>query len=292
MICIGENLEKEELNEQVRTELDGKFIKLSEGFTHYELKGEKGEKTVVLIHGNAAPYVTWDNTIGALIDAGFRVLRYDLFGHGFSDRPNLDKYTRGLYDNQLVELLAKLAISEPIYMVGTSQGGSISAYFAAKHPEKVRKLALLSPFFDRFEESSSANLLKARFIGEFIIQLVGDKKILDLSKTIFSVEKRSVLTREVKKQLHYKGKKRAILANLRGDALSDATSYYEKVKKQGIQMFLTWGRQDQSISGESMKRLRSLIPEIEYHEIENAAHLVHYEFPERINPILIKFLME
>ena len=56
MICIGENLEKEELNEQVRSELDGKFIKLSEGFTHYELKGEKGEKTVLLIHGNAAPY--------------------------------------------------------------------------------------------------------------------------------------------------------------------------------------------------------------------------------------------
>ena len=56
-------------------------------------------------------------------------------------------------------------------------------------------------------------------------------------------------------------------------------------------MLLTWGCQDQSISGESMQRLRALIPEIEYHEIENAAHLAHYEFPERINPILIKFLM-
>lgn len=292
MIRIGENLEKEELTEQVRSELDGKFIELSEGFVHYEIKGEKGKKTVVLIHGNAAPYVTWDNTIGDLMDAGFRVLRYDLFGHGFSDRPNLDKYNRGLYDNQLVELLDKLSISEPIYMVGTSQGGSICAYFTAKHPERVRKLALLSPLFDSFEGVSSVNLLKVRFIGEFIIQLVGDKKILDLSKGILSVEKRSVLTCEIKKQMRYKGKKRAVLANLRGDALSDATSYYEIVKKQGIQMLLTWGCQDQSISGESMKRLRSLIPDIEYHEIKNAAHLAHYEFPERINPILIKFLMK
>ena len=117
MIFSGENLEKENLNEQFRNELDGKFVKLSEGFTHYELKGDKGEKTVVLIHGNAAPYVTWDYTIGALIDAGFSVLRYDLFGHGFSDRPNLEQYTRDFYDHQLVELLAKLAISEPIYVV-------------------------------------------------------------------------------------------------------------------------------------------------------------------------------
>jgi pimeloyl-ACP methyl ester carboxylesterase len=292
MIRIGGNLEKEELNEQARGELDGMFIELSEGFTHYELIGEEGEETVVLIHGNAAPYVTWDNTIGALIDTGFKVLRYDLFGHGFSDRPNLDKYTSGLYDDQLVELLAKLAVTGPIHIVGTSQGGSIGVYFAAKHPEKVRKLALLSPFFDRFEESSSANLLKVRFIGEFIIQLVGDNRILDLSKAIASVETRSALTREIEKQLRYKGKKRAILANLRGDALSDATPYYEEVKEQGIPILLTWGSKDQSISRDSMNRLRVLIPEIEYHEIENAGHLAHYEFPERINPILVRFLME
>ena len=291
MFRIGKKLEKEALNEQVRSKLDGKFIQLSDGFTHYELKGEQSQKTVVLVHGNLAPYVTWDNTVGDLIDAGFTVLRYDLFGHGFSDRPNLDKYPRSLYDNQLVELLTKLAISEPVYLVGTSQGGSISIYFAAKHPGKVWKLALLSPFFDRFEGSGSANLLRARFVGEFIIQLGGDKKILDLSTALLSDEKRAVLTREIKKQWRYEGKKRAILANLRGDALSDATSYYEQVKKQGIPILLTWGCQDQSISGESMQRLRALIPEIEYHEIEQAAHLAHYEFPERINPILIKFLM-
>ena len=158
------------MNEQVRSNLDGKFIQLSDGFTHYELKGEQSQKTVMLVHGNVAPYVTSDNTVEDLIDAGFTVLRYDLFGHGFSDRPNLDKYTRDLYDNQLVELLAKLGISEPVFLVGTSQGGSISAYFAAKRPEKVRKLALLSPFFDRFEGSTSASLLKTRFIDSLPVK--------------------------------------------------------------------------------------------------------------------------
>lgn len=34
-------MEKEELNEQVRNKLAGSFVKLSEGFTHYELKGGK-----------------------------------------------------------------------------------------------------------------------------------------------------------------------------------------------------------------------------------------------------------
>lgn len=35
------NLEKEELNEQTRKYLDGKFIELSSGITHYEFKGQK-----------------------------------------------------------------------------------------------------------------------------------------------------------------------------------------------------------------------------------------------------------
>ncbi len=289
MPLIVGDLGKEELNEQTREQLDGEFIELSGGITHYELKGEKGAKTIVLVHGNAVPYVSWDNTVDALVEAGFRVLRYDVFGHGFSDRPDLDKYNRDLYDKQLVELLDKLVITRPIYMVGTSQGGSISIYFAARHKGRVEKLALLSPFFDSSEGAGGMALLKTPIIGEYIIRLVGNKKLIDPSKGFYSDAKKTALISKLKEQVLYKGKKRAVLANLRGNALNDATEFYVEVKKQGIPMLLTWGKQDQSISGESMSKLRELIPTIEYHEFENAAHLVHYEFPERINPVLINF---
>jgi pimeloyl-ACP methyl ester carboxylesterase len=33
-----------------------------------------------------------------------------------------------------------------------------------------------------------------------------------------------------------------------------------------------------------MGRLRDLLPDIEYHEIEVASHLAHHEYPERITP--------
>ena len=292
MPLVKGDLEREELNEQTRSHLDGEFIELSNGFTHYELKGKKDGKTIVLVHGNAAPYITWDNNVDVLVNAGFRVLRYDVFGHGFSDRPELDEYTRDLYDNQLVELLDKLAITAPIYMVGTSQGGAISVYYAAKHKGKVAKLALLSPFFDSFEDAGGATLLNMQFIGEYIIHLVGDNKIIDPSNGFYSNKKQVTFISQLKKQLQFKGKKRAILANLRSDALDDATVFYAEVEKQEIPMLLTWGKQDQSISGQSMGRLRELIPAIKYYEIENARHLAHYEFPEKINPILTNFFKE
>ena len=76
------DIRRQDLTAQTRTELPGSFVELSAGVTHYELRGDAAGRNVVLIHGNRAPYVTWDNTIEDLCDAGLQVLRYDLFGHG------------------------------------------------------------------------------------------------------------------------------------------------------------------------------------------------------------------
>jgi len=115
--------------------------------------------------------------------------------------------------------------------------------------------------------------------------------MIDRTDYLLSADKRAGLESKVAEQLRFKGKRRAMLANLRGDALVDATSCYEGVKSQGIPTLLTWGTQD-ILPEDSVRRLRDLIPDIEYHELEGARHLAHYEFPERINPILIKFLTD
>ncbi|WP_369045688.1 alpha/beta fold hydrolase [Sinomonas sp. P10A9] len=267
-------------------------MKLSAGVTHYELRGDSGAKTVVLIHGNAAPYITWNQTVGPLCEAGFRVLRYDLFGHGFSDRPELKRYDRHFYNVQLTELLNRLGIAEPVRVVGTSQGGSIAACFAAERPGAVTRLALLAPFFDQLpgQEGAAYRLLVRPIVGELVLQMMSDRKLADLSDALVSPETRASLEREVIEQFRYRGKRRAILANLRGDALHDATSCYRSIAAQGIPVLLTYGAQDQKIPRASMSRLRELVPGIEYHEIEGAGHLAHYEFPDRVSPLLIRFL--
>lgn len=285
---IGD-LEKEDLNSDTRSQLEGNFIELSDGFTHYELKGPKDGKTIILVHGNAAPYVTWDYTFDALVNSGFRVLRYDIYGHGYSDRPNLEAYNNELYDRQLTELIEKLGIKYPVYLVGTSQGGSICAYFAANHPYQVEKIAFLSPMFDDFEGKNMWSLLKTKGLGEYLISVLGDKFFTNPSKVLYLNEKKDELTEKLLSQMHYKGKKKAVLANIRGDALNDPTIYYKQVKQQDIPVLLTWADHDKSISQESMKRLCELIPNIQYHQIKNASHLAHYEIPEEINPILIDF---
>ena len=281
-----------DLTAETRKGLPGNFLELSAGVTHYEFQGDADGETVVLIHGNAAPYVTWDRTIGELSKAGFRVLRYDLFGHGFSDRPNLPTYDRHFYNVQLADLLSRLGITRPVLVVGSSQGGSIGACFASQNPGRVKKLALLAPFVDELPGSQSLvyRLVKTPPLGELLMRLLSDRKLADLSDAVVNADSRSALEHDAVQQFRFRGKRLAILANLRGDALKDATACYQGVKEQGIPVLLTWGTSDQKLPAESMRRLRDLLPDIEYHELEAAGHLAHYEHPELMNPILIQFL--
>ncbi len=82
--------EKAILNDEVRSGLPGQFVELSRGMVHYELAGPDDAHMVVLVHGFSVPYYVWDPTFDALVGAEFRVLRFDLYGRGYSDRPNLE----------------------------------------------------------------------------------------------------------------------------------------------------------------------------------------------------------
>ena len=277
------------LNRETRGEIDGSFIELSSGWTHYELSGPENGPRLVLIHGNAAPMVSWDNNVGALRSAGYRVLRYDLFGHGFSDRPKLDVYNKSLYDLQLVELCSMLGFEKPLVIAGTSQGGSIAAHFAASHPGRVQKLVLLSPYFDEFNGKLAVRLLRSG-LGKLLMASAREKSFADPSRGFVTDLFTEELEAKLRQQLRYEGKKRAVRANLLGDALGDFSEVYRDVVRQNIPVFLSWGDHDASIPLRSISRLRRIIPEAEYHQIGRAAHLLHYELPEIINPLILNFL--
>ncbi|MCF8469920.1 MAG: alpha/beta fold hydrolase, partial [Parvibaculum sp.] len=95
------------------------FIDLADGTVHYRLEGPDAAPTIVLIHGFSVPSFVWNDHIAPLTQAGYRVLAYDTYGRGYSDRPNTT-YDAELMDRQLAELLAALKIDRRIDLVGYS----------------------------------------------------------------------------------------------------------------------------------------------------------------------------
>ena len=277
------------LDAQARAAAPGSFIELSDGFTHYELAGPDEAQVVVLVHGFSVPYYIWDPTFTALAAAGLRVLRYDLFGRGFSDRPKVT-YNADLFDRQLLGLLDALGLRKPVDLVGLSMGGAIVVNFADRHPERLRKLALIDPAGLPMPRPAIAGLIKAPLLGDLLISLFGMQFLLSSQgQDLHRQDNVSEFQEKYRVQLRYAGFKRAILSTIRYGPLYDETAVFQRVGAQLRPILLIWGREDRTIPFEISDKVRLALPNAEFHAIEDAGHIPRYEKPEQVNPILVEF---
>ena len=104
------------------------------------LDTEKGDTTVVLLHGYLEMIEVWEELAGAL-QANYRVVAIDLPGMGVSQVQG-EVHTMEFMAEVLTGVLDKLQV-ERCFLVGHSMGGYVAEAFAAVHPERVQGLVLL-----------------------------------------------------------------------------------------------------------------------------------------------------
>jgi len=101
---------------------------------------------LVLIHGLGLTSSLWQAHLPALC-ARYRVLNYDLYGHGQS-APAERPLTLSVFAGQIARLLEETALG-PAHLVGFSIGGMINRRVAMDHPHLVRSLVILNSPHDR-----------------------------------------------------------------------------------------------------------------------------------------------
>lgn len=282
--------ETQSINDEVRSSTLGEYVELSNGITHYELAGPLDGQVVVLLHGFSIPYKIWDPIFNLLAEAGFNVLRYDLYGRGTSDRPQTS-YDQDLFDLQLLELLEALKLKGPADLVGLSMGGGISVLFCDRHPELVRRLILIDPAGFPLQPPVWAKLITAPILGELILSLIGGRFLIKTIAKDFYGGKQYVEYVEVaRQQIKFVGYRQALLSTLRSGVLDDLSEIYHHVGNQTRPSMLIWGTLDRAVPFEMSEKVREAIPYIEFHAIHGAGHIPHYERPEVVTPMIIEFL--
>jgi (E)-2-((N-methylformamido)methylene)succinate hydrolase len=128
--------------------------------TSYVIEGEG--PAVVLIHGVGARLENWDGVCERLV-RHFRVLRYDLRGHGRSTRAP-GPYSLALFASDLRALLEHTGIGKA-HIAGHSLGAMIAQMFCLKHPRYVDRLALLSGVAGRTQEERERVVARIDRIG-------------------------------------------------------------------------------------------------------------------------------
>jgi (E)-2-((N-methylformamido)methylene)succinate hydrolase len=118
--------------------------------TCHDLTGPPGAQVLVLVHGLGLTRATWDAFVPVLAQE-YRVLTYDLSGHGESAKP-LQRPSLTVLSNQLLALLDELGIARAA-IIGFSLGGMINRRFALDHPERVLALVILNSPHEREPEA-------------------------------------------------------------------------------------------------------------------------------------------
>jgi len=278
------------LSETERASLPGAFVLLKHGYVHYELSGPKDGPSIVLVPGLSVPYSTWDRNASALASAGYRVLRYDHYGRGYSDRPR-STYGLELYVEQLAELLPAIGLLRPAFLVGLSMGGPVAAAAAIRHSGLASGLALVDPLCEWPDRGLFARLLAAPILADAIMALFGGM-ILSAGqrKDFYHESSYDEFIPSYLPQLRYRGIGRAVIKALRSIPSWPLGQIFEDLGRSSLPTQLFWGREDATLPFELSATLMRVLPRAEFRCIEGAGHVPHWEKSEEFNKVLIEFL--
>lgn len=120
---------------------------------HRVVAGDKDAPPLLVLHGITESRRYWLPRILELAGR-YRIVIPDLPGFGLSPKPFAD-YTPDYFVKSLMQLVEQeLPGNAPIRILGHSLGSLLAIEIAARHPERVERLALLSvPRFDDPEEA-------------------------------------------------------------------------------------------------------------------------------------------
>ena len=130
----------------------------------YEDRGQ-GAPVVILIHGWSANHTRWSRVHERLVEK-YRVIHYDLRGHGLSEKEPQRDYSLGAYVLDLLGMMNALGVDRAV-LAGHSMGGMIAQQFALAFPERVEKLVLVGTCA-RVAESEKARRSLVRFSKVFL----------------------------------------------------------------------------------------------------------------------------
>ena len=279
------SFEQGPLDAAARAAAPGRFVTLEHGPVHVLESGPRDGPVVVLVHGFSVPSYVWEPLDERLAAAGFRVVRFDLYGRGFSARPAI-RYDRALFARQLEQVLDALQI-ERAHLAGLSMGGAVVGHFAATRPARVDRVALLAPL----TQARDIGALEWPLVGEWLTRVWLLPKLAASQMSDFvHPENHPGWAARFEPQMRHDGFGHAILSTLRHVMTVDSLDDFAALGRTSRQVLLVWGRQDSVLPFAQHDAVRAAIPQARFLAVDAAGHLAHREQPEQVAAALIAFL--
>jgi pimeloyl-ACP methyl ester carboxylesterase len=243
------------------------FLTTRSSEVHIHDVGE-GE-AILLIHGSTGSIADWQGEIVERLAGSYRVVAFDSYGFGLSERNDFFDYGHALWTQQAIDVLDALEIEQAV-VVGHSAGAMTAVLLAADHPERFRGVVLTGHGFSADPAQMLPFLPGAGEIWAAQRSVIGDT---------FSDSHR-----EQAEAVHQiRGTRAAYLAFMRSQYVSE-TSFrlfdcgYEEIAVPVLQMH---GTLDQSQTIESARELSSRLADTRFVALEGSDHPIHIQAPDQ-----------
>lgn len=281
------------MTDTARRAAPGRLARLSRGVTHYRWHGPARGPVAVCVHGLTTPSYVFDGLVEGLAALGYRVLTYDLYGRGWSDRPAGDQDAI-FFLEQLEELLADQRVGDDLTLVGYSMGGSIATCFAAAHPDRLRQLVLLAPAgVGNTGDRLAGFVRKTPILGDWLMHMTfpaRHRRGTEAERALPSAVPDIVDRQQA--ELDWRGFVPAVLASLRGILGRTLESEHRRIHTAGVPVLAVWARKDDVIPVAHMGRLAEWSRAARQEVIEEAGHGLTYTHAEEVTAILRARLRE
>lgn len=260
-----------------RRDAPGEFVKLSQGLTHYRWIGPARGPVAVCVHGLTTPSLVWEAVAQGLARMGYRVLVYDLYGRGYSDRV-AGVQDQDFFIRQLDDLLEAQGLGDDLTLLGYSMGGAIVSAFTARNPGRVRRVILLAPAGMGHDLGRLAQFTRdTPLLGDWLMLLrypSAHRKGTEAERAL-PTEVAGIIDYQ-QAELTKQGFVPAVLASLRGILPRPLEEAHRSISRADIPVLAIWGRDDTVIPIRAMGQLAQWNRAARHEVIDGAGHGLTY----------------
>jgi len=213
---------------------------------------------------------------------------YDLYGRGFSDRPNT-KHTLDLFTEQLITLSETVCPKKKIVLIAFSMGAMPAIDFASKHPERVKQIILIDPA--ALNSPFKNAVVNTPILNRLFTTFYWHPRAIDKQMNEFYAP---TLLPDYRKQLDYfskiEGLEEVTLSTWLTILSGNVKNQLKDLGTKNMPITLIYGDKDPYFSSDLAKEYLKLIANISIYPIKNAGHVSNYEKSEIVNNVLLKEL--
>ncbi len=254
--------------------------------------GDPANPPLLLLHGqNAAASAFEMREPFTRFSDRFHVYAPDLFGYGYSDRPNIE-YTPQLYIEFIEDILREV-VQRPANVLASSLTSAYAIQAAANSPEWISSLALVCPTGVRSltEQSSAGRLVEAMLnlpiIGQAVYNGIASypsiRYFLETQTYFDATQVTDGMVESYYHTSHVPGARYAPSAFVSGKLYYDASDAWTRLEQR---VLLVWGKEAKVTPVSDGAAFLATNPGAELQEIGAAGVLPHDEQPQQFANIV------